>query len=85
MGRHTIPWTTDPRLMAAGGRIGNLSRCHGGDAPETLAAKTEVRAVRAELAIEDLISSAPAPTPEQVERLRRLLPPVDGTGSAVAA
>ncbi|MFK4243549.1 hypothetical protein ACI2KV_11775 [Micromonospora chokoriensis] len=76
MARNAIPWTTDLRIQAAGGRIGNLSRAYGENDPRTQAARTEVRVVRAELALEDLINSAPAPTAEQVERLRRLLPGV---------
>ncbi|MBQ1017760.1 hypothetical protein KBX71_07735 [Micromonospora sp. D93] len=83
--RNSIPWTTDERLQRAGGAIGNLSRSLGAEAPETLAAHTEVRTVRAELAIEDLIQSAPAPTAEQIGRLRAMLPAVDTIRSAVAA
>ncbi|WP_435589534.1 hypothetical protein [Micromonospora aurantiaca (nom. illeg.)] len=85
MAKNSIPWTTDRRYLAVGGRVGSLSNTLGADAPETLAARTELRVVRVELAIEDLIGSAPAPTPEQIERLRRLLPPVNGVYSAVAA
>ncbi|WFF09091.1 hypothetical protein O7622_11275 [Micromonospora sp. WMMD1076] len=72
-------------LHKAAGRIGPLTQRHGADSPEVAAAKTEMRVVRIELAICDLINSAPAPTPEQLDRLRRLLPPVGITGSAVAA
>lgn len=85
MAKNSIPWTTDRRYLAAGGRLGSLSNNLGAGAPEVAAARTELRVVRAELAIEDLINSAPAPTPEQVDRLRRLLPAVGTTGQAVAA
>ncbi|WP_431880247.1 hypothetical protein [Micromonospora marina] len=66
--------------MRASGTVGSRIYHFGANAPETQAARTEVRVVRAELAIEDLINSAPAPTPAQLDRLRALL----GTGSAVA-
>ncbi len=68
------------RLNKAAGVVGRLKQQLGPDAPETLAAKTELRTLHAERAIEDLINSAPAPTPAQLDRLRALL----GTGSAVA-
>ncbi|WP_374539366.1 hypothetical protein [Micromonospora aurantiaca (nom. illeg.)] len=63
------------KLHQANGRVGRLRQQFGPDAPEVAAAQTEVRVVRVELAIRDLLTTAPAPTPEQVERLRRLLPP----------
>lgn len=63
------------KLHQAAGRIGPLIQRYGPDAPEVAAAQTEMRVVRVELAIRDLLTTAPAPTPEQVERLRRLLPP----------
>lgn len=71
--RHSIPWTTDPRLLNAGAAIGRASQRHGKDHPITGAARTEVRTIRATLAIEDLINSSPPPTPEQIRRLRLLL------------
>ncbi|SIR12903.1 hypothetical protein [Micromonospora avicenniae] len=83
--RSSIPWTSDARHTKAGATVGSRIAHFGPDAPETQAARTEVRVVRAELALEDLINSAPAPTAEQVERIRRLLPAVGITPAGVAA
>ncbi|MFE2617058.1 hypothetical protein ACFXA2_25995 [Micromonospora chalcea] len=61
--------------MRAGGVYGSMVSKHGPESAEAAAAKTTVRAIRARLAVEDLINSAPAPTPGQIEALRRLLSP----------
>lgn len=73
---HSIPWTRDRRLMVAGADIANATRRTYPGSPEVAAARTNLRVLRVALAIEDLVSSAPAPTPEQISRLRALLPPV---------
>lgn len=83
MARNAIPWTSDPRLQSAGGRVGNLINRLGPCAPEVAEARTELRVVRATLAIEDLVASAPAPSAEQLDRLRSLLG-FTGNGSSAA-
>ncbi|MFF5214794.1 hypothetical protein [Micromonospora sp. NPDC000442] len=68
-----LSWAGDLRLRTADARIGHRTARLGADAQETREAHTERRAIRAELAIEDLLGNTPGPTAEQMQRLRRLL------------
>lgn len=62
-----------PERARLTGKIGSLTHKHGADAPEVAAARTAVKAFDAELALRQLVDSAPAPTSEQLDRLRSLL------------
>lgn len=64
------------RTQMASGRLGSIVLRYGSDSPEAEAARVALIAARAEDTIRKLVESAPAPTPEQIDRLRRLLPPV---------
>lgn len=64
---------TKEDLTTAVGRLGLLTRKLGPEHPQTLAAKTAHKVVRAELALAEAVNSAPPPTPEQIQRLAALL------------
>lgn len=65
-----------PAYRSANARVGVLARYHGADSPEAQQARVERDLVGLEERLSALINSAPAPTPEQLDRLRRLLPAV---------
>lgn len=66
------------RYFSAVGKFGRAVQMHGPDSPEATAARVERDVVGIEERLSDLIDSAPAPTPEQISRLRSLLPEARG-------
>jgi hypothetical protein len=72
-------WTHDRARVAA------LSRHRPADDLDLADAVTELRTERLADHIREVVESAPAPSPEQIERLRGLLPPVPTPQSADAA
>ncbi len=71
-----LPRPQSPAYRSANARVGVLSRLHGPDSLRTAEARVERDVVGIEERLAALIDSAPAPTPEQIDRLRRLLPAV---------
>jgi hypothetical protein len=63
----------NPKLAAAG-LIASMIMKHGEGSPEVAAARTALQVVRAEIELRKLLDAAP--TSEQIERLRSLLPAV---------
>jgi hypothetical protein len=71
-----LPRIQTPEYRSANGRVGLLSRIHGSDSPQAQQARIERDVIGIEERLSALVHSAPAPSPEQLDRLRRLLPPV---------
>jgi hypothetical protein len=51
------------------------ARHHGADSPEAVQAAGELEDAKREAAIVAAVAAIPAPTPEQIARIRALLPP----------
>ena len=66
-----MPKQYDTRLLSVGGRLANYRQRFGPDDPRVKAAEVEIRAIRAENAVADLLAANP-PT-EVVTSIRRLL------------
>lgn len=60
-------------------RYASLTRSREADDPDLLAARRNLRAARAEDYIRTVVAGAPPLTPEQIERLRNLLPTADSS------
>ncbi|SNR49723.1 hypothetical protein SAMN06265360_107193 [Haloechinothrix alba] len=73
-----------PSTTSARQRHNILVRHHGADAPETLAARRELEAAKLAEHIDQVVNTAPKLSPEQVERLRGLLPAPDNKGGSAA-
>ncbi|HEV8174337.1 MAG TPA: hypothetical protein VGP91_11890 [Actinoplanes sp.] len=58
-------------------RYASLTRSRPADDPDLLAARRDLRAARAEDYIQKVVAGAPPLTPEQIQRLRDLLPVED--------
>jgi hypothetical protein len=67
---------TSSRYLAAAGKLGRIVQTLGPDSFEAAQARVERDVIGIEDKLAALIESAPAPTLEQLERLRRLLPAV---------
>jgi hypothetical protein len=72
----SLPRPSSSAYRSANGRVGLVSRLHGPDSPEAQRARVERDFIGIEEKLAALVNSAPAPTPDQLERLRRLLPAV---------
>jgi hypothetical protein len=71
-----------PERARARARHNGLKSRHGADAPETIAARTELKALAAEEYIRELVAGAPPLTEEQRVRIAGLLRPVGGVRAA---
>lgn len=71
------PRPTSTRYFSAAGKFGRAVQVHGPDSPEAQEARVERDVIGLEEKLTELINSAPAPSPEQLDRLRRLLPAVN--------
>jgi len=67
-----VKFTVDERTRL-GGRVAQLRRHHGDDAPQTIAAKQDLAEARIQAAVEKALSEAPPLRPEQADRLSVLL------------
>lgn len=65
-----------PNQMAANVQMALVSK-RPPDDPERIAARQEIRASKLEAELMRFVDGVPAPTPEQIRRLRALLPEVD--------
>ena len=78
MAADKLPRPNSPAYRSATGRLGLLTRRFGPDAPEVKQARVERDLAAIEERLSALVNSAPAPTAEQLDRLRRL--PFGGCG-----
>jgi len=65
-------FTVDER-QRLGGRVAQLRRYHGDDAPKTVAAKQDLAEAKIQAAIEKHLAEAPPLRPEQADRLSVLI------------
>ncbi|WP_240135091.1 hypothetical protein [Streptomyces sp. MUM 178J] len=79
-----MPGTTPaPDVQQLKRRLGGYIRHGNHDAAEKV--RRELKAARVEAFVAEWLADAPRPTPEQVERLRELLPPADRQSRGAAA
>lgn len=80
-----MPVADDPAQASAAGRVSQLIRHHGPDAPVVEQARHQLRVAQTVAAVRRAVESAPPLTPEQIDRLRALLPVPSTPDSGEAA
>jgi len=68
----SVPFQVDPRNRL-GGRVRQLTRWHGPDAPQTIEAKQDLAEAQIQAAVAKVLAEAPPLRPEQADRLSVLL------------